>query len=110
MNLITRLAISTLVIFAMAYVLPGVNVDGWTAALIVALVLGIVNTFIKPILVILTLPITIITLGLFTLVIQALMVLLVEVIVPGFEVDGFLWALVFGVVLAVVNFAVKRFD
>lgn len=110
MNLIIRLAISTLVIFAMAYVLPGVNVDGWTAALIVALVLGIVNTFIKPILVILTLPITIITLGLFTLVIQALMVLLVEMIVPGFEVDGFLWALVFGVVLAVVNFAVKRFD
>ncbi len=95
--------ISALAIIASAYLLPGVHVDGFTTALVVALVLGIINAIIKPVLVILTLPINILTLGLFTLVINALLVLLTAAIVPGFKVDGFWWALIFGVVLSLIN-------
>ncbi|MDQ3089814.1 MAG: phage holin family protein [bacterium] len=110
MNILIRLIVSAAAVVASSYLLPGVQVDGWKAALIVALVLGLINAIIKPIITILTLPITILTLGLFALVINALLVLLADAIVPGFNVDGFLWAFIFGLVLSVVNFLVKRFD
>jgi len=87
------------VIIIAAYLIPGVVVNGIFAALITALVLGFINTFIKPIVVVLTLPINIFTLGLFTLVINALLIMLAGAIVPGFEVAGFWWAVLFGVVL-----------
>lgn len=90
-------------VFAAAYILPGVHVTSFTAALIAALVLGIFNAVLKPILVILTLPITLITLGLFTFVIQALLIMLAARIVSGFTVDGFLWALVLSLVLTAIN-------
>jgi len=73
-------------------------------AIVVAVVLGIVNTFIKPILLLLTFPLTILSLGLFYFVINALMVLLVSAIVPGFKVSGFFWALIFSLVLSIVSF------
>jgi putative membrane protein len=95
--------VSALAIIASAYILPGVHVAGFTTALVLALVLGIINAVIKPVLVILTLPINVITLGLFTLVINALLILLATLIVPGFKVDGFWWALIFGVVLSLIN-------
>lgn len=101
--------VGAIVIFSIAYVLPGVHVANFTAALIVALALGVINAIIKPVLIILTLPITILTLGLFALVLNALLILLVSAIVPGFVVDGFLWALVFGVVLSIVNAFVNKF-
>lgn len=104
MELLIRLAISTLAVFVTAYILPGIHLEGgWTTALIVAIVLGLVNTFIRPILFVLTLPINILTLGLFTLVIMALMVLLVSAIVPGFQVDSFWWALGFALILSLIN-------
>jgi putative membrane protein len=86
-----------------AYLLPGVHVTDFWTALVVAVVLGIVNAIIKPILLILTLPITLVTLGLFILVINAAMVLLVGLLVPGFTVTNFWWALAFGLVLSLVN-------
>lgn len=86
-----------------AYLLPGIHVDGPLAVLITALVLGIINAVLKPILQLLTLPLTILTLGLFSLVINALMVLLAAAIVPGFNVDGFWWALIFAIVLSLIS-------
>lgn len=103
MLILLSLALSTLAVFIAAHILPGVRIDGWFTALIVAVVMGIINTFLRPILLILTLPINILTLGLFTLVIMALCVMLASAIVPGFHVDSFWWAMGFGVVLAVIN-------
>lgn len=104
MELLVRILLSTVAVFVTAYILPGIRLEGgWTTALIVAIVLGLVNAFIRPILLVLTLPINILTLGLFTLVIMALMVLLVSAIVPGFAVDSFWWALAFALVLSLLN-------
>lgn len=86
-----------------SYIIPGVSVDGFITALIVAVILGLVNTFIKPILVILTLPITIVTLGLFLLVINAVVILLVAWLVPGFMVSGFVAAVFFSLLLTIVG-------
>lgn len=88
---------------ATAYLLPGVRVDGLYSLFWAAVVISVANTFIKPILVLLTLPITFLTLGLFTLVINGVLILLASAVVPGFEVASFLWAVVFSIVLSVVN-------
>lgn len=85
-----------------AYLIPGVEVT-LVGALIAAVVIGIINAFIKPVLSILTLPLTIVTLGLFSLVLNALLVLLVAQVVPGFTVAGFWPALFFSIVLSLVN-------
>lgn len=103
MQIIVSLILSVLAVLVSAYVLPGVKVDGVFTALVVAVLLSVVNTFIKPLVVLLTLPINIITLGLFSLVINALMVMLVDAVVPGFQVDGILWAVVFSIVLSVIS-------
>jgi putative membrane protein len=103
MRLLVHLLVNAFAVFIAAYVLPGVFVDGPLTALVVAVVLGVVNTFLKPILVILTLPITFVTLGLFLLVINGALVLLVSRLVPGFVVDGFLWALLFSLVASLVG-------
>ncbi len=95
--------VSTIAVFVTAHILPGAHVDSFLTALVVAVVLGLVNAFIRPIVFLLTLPINILTLGLFTLVIIAGMVLLVSAIVPGFHIDGFWWAMAFALVLAVVS-------
>lgn len=103
MNLLIRLVISTLAILVASNVLDGVYVADLTTALIVAVVLGILNTLIKPILVLLTLPITIVTLGLFYLVINVLMVYLAANLVGGFSVDSFLSALFFSLIVSLVS-------
>lgn len=103
MRLLLRLLINAAAIFITSYLLPGVQLDGVVPAVVAAVVMGVVNTFVKPVLVLLTFPITVLTLGLFMLVLNALLVLLVAYIVPGFDVDGFWWALLFSVVLSVVN-------
>lgn len=103
MNLLFNWLISALAILVSAYILPGVHVSSFVAALVASLVLGIINAVLKPVLIILSLPITILTLGLFTLVIDALLILLTSAIVPGFTVNGFLWALLFSLVLSIVN-------
>lgn len=103
MQILINLVLSALAVLISAYILPGVTVDGFFTALVAAVLLAVVNTFIKPLIVLLTLPINILTLGLFSLVINALMVMIVTAIVPGFRVDGILWALVFSVVLSLVS-------
>lgn len=103
MTILFRWLTSALAIIAVAYLLPGVHIANLVTALVVALVLGILNAVVKPILFFLTLPITILTLGLFSLVLNAVIVLLVSKLVPGFIVDGFLWALVFSILLSFIN-------
>jgi putative membrane protein len=103
MNWIGRFLLNGLAVFLTAYLLPGVDVEGYSIALVVALVLSIANAVVKPILVLLTIPITIISLGLFLLVINAVIILLVDYLVPGFDVDGFWWALLFSLIMSVFN-------
>ena len=110
MKIIIHWVVSALAILVTAYVLPGVQVDGLTAALVLAVVLGAVNAFLRPLLILLTLPISIMTLGLFVLVINGLLVLLAASIVPGFMVDSFWWAFLFGIVLAVVSYVLEMFE
>ena len=102
MKLFFHWLIAALSILIAAYIVPGVSVT-LTGALIAAVVLGALNLFIRPILLVLTLPITILTLGLFSLVINALLVMFASYLVPGFLVADFLTALLFAFVLAVIN-------
>ena len=103
MNWLIRLLLNGLAVVLTAYILPGVSVEDYGTALIVALILAIVNVLVKPILVILTIPITIVTLGLFLLVINAAIILFVDNLVSGFYVSGFWWALLFSLILSVFN-------
>jgi putative membrane protein len=103
MNLILRLFVNTLAVLVGSYVLKGVKVADVTTAVVVAIVLGLVNTFIKPVLIVLTFPITLLTLGLFLLVINALMILLTAKLVPGFRVESLWWAMGFSVIIAIVS-------
>lgn len=106
---IGRLIVSTLAIMITAYIMPGVHISAPTTALLVALVLSLLNSFVKPILIFLTLPVTLVTMGLFLLVINALMILLAGSIVTGFQVDGFWTAFFFSMVLSLVNAVLSSF-
>jgi putative membrane protein len=108
MHFILRLIISAIVAFGLSYVLKGIHINEFTTALLLALVLAILNAIIKPILVILTLPITIITFGLFLFVINAVIILLASDFVKGFAVDGFWWALLFSFLLSIITSALYR--
>lgn len=110
MKFVVSLLLNAIAIVIAAYVLPGIHVDSFLTAILVAVVLGIINTIIKPVLVILTLPITIITLGIFYLVLNALMILLTAAIVKGFTVDNFWWALLFSIVLSIINSILSEFS
>jgi putative membrane protein len=103
MMIVLRLLLNGVAVFLTDQLLSGVQVKDFLTAILVAVVLGVVNTILKPILTLLTLPINLVTLGLFTFVINALLVLLVANIVPGFHVDGFLSALLFSIVFSLMN-------
>lgn len=103
MNIILRIIISAVVAFALSYVLRGVHLQSFVTALVLATVLGLLNLVVKPILIILTLPITLFTFGLFLFVINALIILLAAKFVNGFQVDGFWWALLFSLLLSVLT-------
>ncbi|MES2574515.1 MAG: phage holin family protein [Bacteroidota bacterium] len=100
MKLLIRILITSALVLLIAHFMPGVHVKDFITALLVAIVLGLLNIFIKPIFVLLTLPFTIFTLGLFLLVINAIIILLCTNIVGGFKVDTFFTALIFSVVLS----------
>lgn len=103
MNLIIKIIISSLAVFLTAYLLPGVTVDTYITAIWVAIVLALLNGFLKPLLIIFTIPVTVVTLGLFLLVINAAIILLADNFVDGFYVNGFWWALLFSLVLSVIT-------
>lgn len=100
MNLLIRIIVTAGLVFGIAHFLPGVHIAGPATAMVVAVVLGLLNIFIKPIMVLLTLPFTIVTLGLFLLVVNAIIILLCTKIVGGFTVDTFWIAMIFSVVLS----------
>jgi len=106
--MIIKLLLNALLVFALAWALPGVYVDGFWTALIVAIILGLLNIFVKPILVIITIPVTILTLGLFLLVINALVIQLAAWMVDDFGVGNFWWALLFSLILSVLNSAFEK--
>ena len=110
MKTLIHFVVSALAIMVTAYILPGVSVNGLFAAFVLAVILGAINTFLRPVLIMLTLPLTIITLGLFVLVINALLVLLASYIVPGFIVASFWWAFLFSIVLTFVSFILQMFE
>lgn len=101
--MLIRLLVQALAVFITAWLLSGVSVNDMRSALIVAVLLGLMNTFVKPILAFFTLPITIITLGLFSFILNAVLILLVDHLVDGFAVANFWWAIIFGFVLSIVN-------
>ncbi|MEA3249053.1 MAG: phage holin family protein [Patescibacteria group bacterium] len=109
MNIIIRWILLTLAVMVVAFLLPGVQLSGLLAAFVVAVVLGLINVVLRPIALILTLPVNILTLGLLTLVIDALLVMLAAHIVPGFELASFWWALLFALVLSLVNWMLKDY-
>ena len=108
MNIIIKWLLNSLVIFVAAYLLPGIHVANFLTALAIALILGILNLTIRPLIIILTLPLTIVTLGLFLLVINALMILLTSSLVPGFEVEGFWWAFLFSIFVSIIHLLTLR--
>jgi putative membrane protein len=110
MQLLIRLIISTIAVLVTDLLLPGVHAEDFLAGLLVAITLSLLNTFLKPLLVLLTLPVTLLTLGLFLLVINAGMVMLASRIVDGFQVDGWWWALGFSVVLSIVQGFLQGLD
>lgn len=103
MKIIINLLVTALIVFLLANFLPGIHVDGFGSSIIVVIVLAILNFLVKPILQIITIPITILTLGLFLFVINALIILLCSSLVGGFTVDGFWPALLFSLVLSIVQ-------
>lgn len=109
MKFLLNIIISGFAVYISAYILPGVNLEGFFAAVVTGVILGVLNTFIKPILLILTLPINILTIGLFTLVINVFLVYVASAIVPGFSVDGFVQALFFSVLLSLVGSVLQAF-
>ena len=102
-QLLMNWLVAALAVGITAYLLPGVVVTGFFAALVTSLVLGVINATLRPLIILFTLPLNILTLGLFTFVINAGLVLLVGKIVSGFEVAGFWWAVLFSLVLMIVN-------
>lgn len=103
MKILLNLLLSGVAVLIATYLIPGVNVDSFWIAVLVSIVFGLVNAVIRPVVVLLTLPVNILTLGLFSFVIIAMMVTLTARIVPGFTVDGFFPAVLFGLVESVVS-------
>lgn len=103
MNFLIKLVLSALTIAITSMLLPGVRVDNFFDALIVAALLSLLNHVVRPVLIILTIPITVLTLGLFLLVINAIIILLVGRLIDGFIVDGFWWAVLFSIITAIIN-------
>ncbi len=102
-QILLKLLISGLAVFFTDWLLSGIDVTNFTNALLIAIVLAFLNTFLKPVLVLLTIPFTIFTLGLFLLVINAGIILLASKLIDGFYVNGFWWALLFSVILSITT-------
>lgn len=102
MNILISLVLNALALIATTYIVPGFHVDNFMTALIAGIVLGLINAFIRPILAFISAPITILTLGLFSFVINAVVLYLASLVVPGFKLDSIMSAIIGGVVLAFV--------
>lgn len=97
------LLVNSIVIFLGAYILEGVKIKNFWTAIGVAILLGLINMFIKPLILVLTLPINILTLGLFTLVINAWILMMIDKLVDGLKIEGFWWAVIYSIIISVLN-------
>jgi putative membrane protein len=102
-NGVIQFLLTGLAVLLTAYLLPGVHVDHYGHALLVALVLAIANVLLRPLLILFTIPLTIATLGLFLLVINAVIIIVVDYFIAGFRVEGFWWAVAFSLILSIFN-------
>ncbi len=100
MKLILRLLLTALAVIVLAEILPGITVASYGTAVVVAIVLALLRMFVKPVLILLTLPITIVTLGLFLLIVNAIIILMAGYLVEGFNVETIWWALLFSLLLS----------
>ena len=105
MKFILQIIVSTLAVFVSSYLLPGVHVDSMLIAIEVAAVLAFLNAVLKPLMIVLTIPITIFSFGLFLIVINAFIIIITDKLVDGFEIRSFGWAVVFSIVLWIVTIA-----
>lgn len=103
LSIIGNLVVNTLSVFAVSYILPGIEVDNFLTALVVAVVLAVLNVTLKPVLIFITIPFTIVTFGLFLLVINVLVLYAAEALIDGFYISGFWWAVLFSVLVSIVN-------
>ncbi len=103
MGFLVKVLVTTLAVVVGSYILPGVEVKDFITAIVVAFVLGILNAILKPILVILTIPVTILTLGLFLLVINALIIMLTANLIDGFDVSNFWIAIIFSILISIIS-------
>ena len=102
-SLITYLLINTISIFAVSYILSGIQIDSFVTALIVAVVMEVLNVTLKPLLFVITIPITVLTFGLFLLVLNVLVLYAAAYLIDGFQIAGFWWALLFSFLVSIVN-------
>jgi putative membrane protein len=107
MKILLKIIVSSLAVFFAAYVLKGVHLDGFPTAILLAIILSLLNTFLKPILVILTIPFTIMTFGLFLLVINAFIIVIADKMMPGFAVDSFATALIFSIMVSLTTWMLE---
>ena len=103
LGIVFQIIVGGLAVIITAYILPGISVTDFFTGIVIAALLALLNMTVKPILIFLTIPITLFTLGLFLLVINAFIVLIAAEIIPGFVVDGFWWALLFSIILSLFN-------
>lgn len=108
MRFLVSIIVIAAVSYGLAHVLPGVKISDFWTAIVFAVVLAILNIFVRPLIVLLTLPVTILTLGLFLFVINALVVLIASKLVNGFSVASFGWALLFSLILSLVTSVLER--
>jgi len=108
MNFLLRILITTVNAFILAHILPGIKIDSFFTAIVVAVVLSVLDAFVKPLLILLTLPATILTLGLFLFVINAFIIMIAEHFVNGFRVESFWFAMLFSIVLSFLNSFVHK--
>lgn len=108
LNLLIRWILYALAVIFVAWIIPGITVENFLSAMLVCIVLALINTFIKPVLQFISLPINILTLGLFSLVINALLLMLAGAITPGFAVEGFLSALLGSLILSLIALGINK--
>ena len=102
-GILRNLIVNTLSIFAVSYLLSGIQLDSFLTALILAVVMSVLNVTLKPLLIIVTIPFTIVTFGLFLLVVNVLVLYAAEALIDGFEIAGFWWAVAFSLLVSFVN-------
>jgi putative membrane protein len=110
MKYLLKILVTSFAVVITAYLLKGIHVPDFTTAIVIAIVITLLNIFLKPILVLLTIPATIFSFGLFLLVVNAFIILLASSLVPEFKVDSFWWALAFSIILSIVSYLLELPD